>query len=316
MKKLTIARGTFQAVAYSDDGRSLFALHTGKHLRVWDLPSFEERLHLQGPWPFYCGEKAPPFALHWRRLILPGSMWDISGILSHLHGEAAEAEGLLRQVPLEGTTMHAVSLAFDLAGGAFGLPDGAVVGHTWSYDQMSYTVHLWSVYGRLMRSWPARGLTPPAFAVAPDGGLLAIRGEGATVALLALATGGVVARLEHTDDPRLARFSSDGRLLAVAAGRCVWLWDVATRLTGRQAPPFRLPAFRKHALALAFSPDGQLLAAAGGEGEVRLWDVATWRERARFDWQVGAVHGLAFAPDGMTLAGAGHDRAVVVWDVE
>ncbi len=303
MKKLTIARGAFQAVAYSDDGRYLFALHSRKRLRVWVLPSFRERLHLGGAWPFFCDTKAPSFTLRGDRLIMPSNVWDISGISRSLCGEAVEPEGLLRQVSLEGTTMHAVSLAFGLAG-------EAVVGHTWSYDQMAYTLRAWALDGRLLRWWPAERLNPPALAVSADGGLLAIHGDGPWLAVVALATGEVLAGL-NTGDPRIARFSPDGRLLAVGSGRTVCLWDV----TGPKALE-SFPAFHGYAEALAFSPDGNLLAAGGSEGEVRLWDVAALRERGRFDWQVGAVHGLAFAPDGMTLAGAGHDRTVVVWDVE
>jgi WD40 repeat protein len=57
--------------------------------------------------------------------------------------------------------------------------------------------------------------------------------------------------------------------------------------------------------ALAFSPDGQLLAASAGElkgkGEVVLWDLKTQKPR----WSYGIDRGMpsvAFSPDGKTLA--------------
>ncbi len=63
------------------------------------------------------------------------------------------------------------------------------------------------------------------------------------------------------------------------------------------------------------APDGSWLATGSWDGTVRIWDVATWQERATLKghahWRVTAV---AVAPDGSWLSTCGGDE-VRIWDV-
>ena len=65
--------------------------------------------------------------------------------------------------------------------------------------------------------------------------------------------------------------------------------------------------------ALAYSPDGKLLAAGGGRDVIRIWDVATGKQVMKIDeyW----VRTLAFTPDGNHLVSGGGFKRVNVWDV-
>jgi WD40 repeat protein len=62
----------------------------------------------------------------------------------------------------------------------------------------------------------------------------------------------------------------------------------------------RFPAGAFHSYHLAFSPDGESLAALNNDGRVALWDVATQKELRSF--AIDNVRAFAFAPDGNSLA--------------
>ena len=67
--------------------------------------------------------------------------------------------------------------------------------------------------------------------------------------------------------------------------------------------------------AVAFSPNGKRVAAAGSDRMIRVYDPETGKLEATLKGAKSPITSLAFFPDSNRLVAAGGDRIVVVWDV-
>ncbi len=104
-------------------------------------------------------------------------------------------------------------------------------------------------------------------------------------------------KLGKTRVDRIA-VSPDGRRVLTSSPleKCARLWDlVAAEPLG---PPLEHP---DQVQALAFSPDGLLIATGCKDNVARLWDAATGAPRGQPMVHNYPVVGLAFSPDGKTL---------------
>jgi WD40 repeat protein len=187
-----------------------------------------------------------------------------------------------------------------------------------------------------------------------SGGALVAIGLDENVELWNLKTGkrqGLLSSFEN--ELNAVVFSSDGRLVAAGSDAgMIKVWDVESQVEIAQfgsskrkcfALAFspdskRLASFRKPSLttvwnladgsaevelhtkgivnALAFSPDGQLLAAGVVQSnETIIWQIPSGDPVATLRGHVQGVAAIAFSPDGRTLATGSHDRLVKLWNL-
>lgn len=183
------------------------------------------------------------------------------------------------------------------------------------------------------RPSPMKGKGPPVTAVAwhPSGKACAFAvhqqvrvcdSQGSLVGPTATAAGRITS----------LQYDPQGRWLAVGHGEIgrqgvVSLFPLTSegQLAGEQ-PSWVLEEHRDSVYALAFHPDGSLLATAGYDRDILFWEIprstppngAAGRikpARVLKDHS-DAVYGLAFHPRGFWLASAGADRTVKVWRVK
>jgi len=144
-------------------------------------------------------------------------------------------------------------------------------------------------------------------------------------ATLALATPGpiTVTRVKAYDGLRtvaIAAAPSGSRFAASLETRVVRIMDAASGTTIRVLPalPIRvLPALPDPAYAVAFSPNGQILATGDERGRITLWNLADGakiREFTRVNTHVRGIQAVNFSADGKTLMSTGKDDVIFLWD--
>jgi WD40 repeat protein len=155
-----------------------------------------------------------------------------------------------------------------------------------------------------------------SLAFSRDGRLASAEDDG-SVRFWDPSTGERLATIQaHAKPVRDVVFSPDGRWFAtcsdgppVGPGE-VRLWDA---MSGREVVQWGVSqTFMHH---LAFSHDSQLLAGAGDDHAIHLWDRTGQKEERVLHGHTKPVYRVAFSPDDQRIASGSMDHTLKIWDV-
>jgi WD40 repeat protein len=153
-------------------------------------------------------------------------------------------------------------------------------------------------------------------AVTPDGKTLVTSGPDAIINLWDLVRGKEYREfrtsfLEHSSQVLSVAISPDSRVLVSGALDGIRVWSLSPR-----RPIYRLSWIGDPVYAVAFNPNGYIVASGDGNGKVQFWDVREGTFISEFFPHQEAINAMAFTPDGKILMTASNDRTVKVWNLE
>lgn len=147
--------------------------------------------------------------------------------------------------------------------------------------------------------------------ISQNGRYFAGTGRTSLVPIWDLATGEFVGGVKLRRGPTRIAFSNDGSRLAIDAGTTIYVHDTSTqaRLTSWKTKYTYFPA-------LAWSPDGRVVARTESSTTLYLYEAVTGRQLAALTNKRGRNTAVAIAPDGLTCAVGMFSGGVRIWDLE
>lgn len=200
-------------------------------------------------------------------------------------------------------------------------PDGLVVASA-GVDRMVRLFAVSAAIGRgdsapvleSYRQWRA-GAPIRALAISPDGNQLVTGDEAGDLVVWNAKTGEPRKILSaHDDEVRDVKFNADGtRLVSVSFDRSARVWITDER--GAYRSIFTTPKTEDRLVGAALNPRGDIAAAAGTDGVIRLWNVSRQESVQRLSGHRNVITDLLFDTHSGHLISGSLDRTIRTWEV-
>jgi len=293
------------SIAFSRDSHFVAATAGNNSVKVWDVASGREVQTLASS---QAGMAATIGGVYFIAFTADGRLVTISDAI-RVWNIASGQE--VRAVSL--STMNVAGFMGGADGAAI-TPDGSQLAYIDS-DSGSQVKFLDLGSGRVIRSVDLddKDLQSPEMGFASDGHLMVAGLIDRHIKLW-----NVTSRKDERDfgttanEYDLIKFSSDGRVMALASGYKIKFWEVATarELSTLQVPSNGLsPQFNR--IFVSFSDDGKKLASGGFDTPMVIWETETGKQLLTLNGRTNMSYKVAFSADGTSLTSGGRTR----WDL-
>lgn len=293
--------GRVRALAFAPDGRTLASAGADNALRLWEPASGRAIGPMSDEGGAVVGMSISPDGKILALVQMPGQLrlWDVTTGKELSPPPKLPAPMAAAAFTPKGCILVRASIAGHL--------------HFWDYDKREERQKIHNI-----------GAPIRLLAAANDGATLAWCGYNHRIILWDAQAGKEIQQFRPPGD-RIAEltFRPDGKMLLIADSAGVSLSSefqvrsFPSPQSKLQAPDSKLRTIISGGiLASAVSPDGRMVATGGQDDAVRLWEIASGKQRrVMYSDRKSSVRAAAFSADGTLLATGSSDGFIRLWDV-